>query len=41
MRRLCNALGQHLEDEERYVLDLVCRHVTVAEWEAHGIDVMT
>jgi hemerythrin-like domain-containing protein len=30
------ALGEHMDDEERYILPLVEQHLTVAEWEQLG-----
>lgn len=40
MRRLHDALGRHLDDEERIAVPLIRTHITAAEWNAHGEEVI-
>ncbi|MBF8194475.1 hemerythrin domain-containing protein [Nonomuraea sp. K274] len=40
LHRLHTALGRHLDDEERDAVPLIRAHLTAAEWQAHGMDVI-
>lgn len=40
LRRLHEALGRHLDDEERIAVPLFRAHISAEEWAAHGEDVI-